>query len=274
MQSNTVRMTALPFMPSACTIRQAPRRSRAPEPVPARVGDYVRLAGAVVLLAAASLATGAASGATSRIGYMPPAAQISVTDTFVSPPRTWTFHELGLFQACGAEQVRYAAYENDAGFAAAEAGKGDNHFATASAEWGGALAQAAVLVRNTDPQDRGTVKLNVKFKAHALAGPEPLGDPPTTSANYQLMMEYLTRTPTAVVDGCTVQSAEWMEDLIQQPRVFEVLGYEFKSMGLDGSVHTSSAVRIYDYGQETGQTTQSNEPMTAAVEVASNRGVV
>jgi len=33
-------------------------------------------------------------------------------------------------------------------------------------------------------------------------------------------------------------------------------------------------VRIYDFGQETGHTTQSNEPMTAAVEVASNRGVV
>jgi len=101
---------------------------------------------------------------------MPPAAQISVTDNFVSPPRSWTFHELGLFQACGASPVRYAAYENDAGFAAAEAGKGNNHFATASAEWGGALAEAAVLLRNTDPQDRGTVKLNVtrRQRAHEL----------------------------------------------------------------------------------------------------------
>jgi hypothetical protein len=48
-----------------------------------------------------------------------------------------------------------------------------------------------------------------------------------------------------------------MEDLIQQPRVFRSDWYEFKSMEIDGSVRTSSAVRVYDFGRETGQTTQS-----------------
>jgi hypothetical protein len=150
----------------------------------------MRLAGAVLLLAAVSLVTEAASGATSRIGYMPPAAQISVTDTFVSPPRTWMFHELGLFQSLRRFTGALCRVRKRRRICGRRGRQRQQSLRNRVRRVGGALAEAAVLLRNTDPQDRGTVKLNVTFKAHASAGPEPLGNPPSTSANYQLMIGY------------------------------------------------------------------------------------
>jgi hypothetical protein len=214
---------------------------------------------------------------TTRTGFSLPAAQV---DTYESDVKSAVSHDLSHYLAsrCTPPGVRFAALNNGAGFASAQAGKGDDHFASAAANEGFSGAQAAVFVRHRDPQDRGTVKLNLTVKAWASAGPEPKGPSASTSANWHLWVGYLSREPIAVVEWntCAVKSADWVSDVLQQPTLFEKMGYELRYEDrVNGGVKTSSGVSTYANGlPDLGLTHQIHIPMTMAVEVASNRSVV
>ena len=235
-----------------------------------RLRQHLVSAGAALVLATAPLGTAVAE---QIIHFMPPAAQAFVVSyQDISGVRTGTVANLTLFNACPANEVRYANYALGGGFASAQAGRGVGHFAMAGgSDLDGGLAEASLWMFIKDPQNRATVKLDVKINGYALSH-APDGASPVTTANYILSIGKMKGTPSAVVldDGCTVKRADAIFDWLDS--LYMITGFDSHQLDIYGNVHTSSGLNTYINGVLTEQGTQSYQPISRTFEVVPNQG--
>ena len=277
----TTRITALSVL-SSCRQRQNAAGRITCERIGGTIRRRLRVTSVALLLVAAPFA-GAADFIQAYYSFPAAAAgalgsyEVPVEGGYQQISKQQDAYDLNLMTPlCGPNHVRRANVNIPSiGFAGAEAGKGYGHAAVAGAEDGGAAnAAAGVWVQINDPQNRATVKLNLRIKGFASAS-EPVGV--SSGGSYKLYVaRALSGTPTATLleDGCSVYSvAQSPSAALLRPLILYVGGYDIRGQDADGNVHEKSGIDVYRYDQLVERTSQSFQPMDTTIEVAPNQSI-